>query len=274
MTPVAVTTDLLHDLVSHCHAEGFTDMAVACTVDHDGRILLIVEPGIDFIDDAWQLPTGPVLPGEMLTDALAKILAAIGLSLDEVTGYLGHHDRVDGDITRVFCFAVTVTHPDSICRSARTRHWWAAPDALPDLPGPYPIAPAVTRAPVSPPQRWDPPLATPLRSGARGVCAAQAGIELLIRHATWLHRSDFRDRFVHLHTAITGDTQMAAIDWPAAITALDTGDLPHSGGEGRVLRLAASLIDGIPVDLHDALIGLDSRNLDLVSQAVLRTAGR
>jgi hypothetical protein len=45
---------------------------------------------------------------------------------------------------------------------------------------------------------------------------------------------------------------MATIDWPAAITALDGGGLPASGGERRVLRLAASLADGIPVDLRDA----------------------
>jgi hypothetical protein len=41
-----------------------------------------------------------------------------------------------------------------------------------------------------------------------------------------------------------------------------------------MLRLAASLIAGTPVNLGDALVGLDSRNLNLVSQAVLHTAGR
>ena len=32
-----------------------------------------------------------------------------------------------------------------------------------------------------------------------------------------------------------------------------------------MLRLAASLADGIPVDLRDALVGLDARNADLVT---------
>jgi len=68
MTPPAVTTDLLHDLVAGSHAEGVIAMAVASTVDHDGRVLLIVQPGLDFIDDTWQLPAGPVLPGETLAD--------------------------------------------------------------------------------------------------------------------------------------------------------------------------------------------------------------
>lgn len=278
MTPVAVTTDLLHDLVACSHAEGVTAMDVAATVDHDGRILLLVEPGLDFIDDTWQLPTGAVLPGETLTDALPQALAAIGLSLDEVTGYLGHNDRIDsdGEVTRVFCFAVTVTHPDSICRYARVGHWWADLDDLFDLPaqrGRYPTAPA-SGAPMSRCKPEDPPLAGPLRAGARGLCAAEAGTELLIRHAVWLHRSDFRDHFVHLDNGIISDTEMADIDWRAAITALDAGQLPCSGGEGRMLRFAASLVDGIPVNLRDALIGLDSRNIDLIGQAVLHISRR
>jgi hypothetical protein len=48
-----------------------------------------------------------------------------------------------------------------------------------------------------------------------------------------------------------GTTLVAAIDWPTVITALDEGGLPASGGERRVLHLAASLADGIPVDLPD-----------------------
>lgn len=274
MTPVAVTTDLLHSLVTGSHAEGITAMAVATTVDHDGLVLLIVEPGLDFIDDTWQLPTGPVLPGETLTDALDKTTAAIGLTIDEVTGYLGYRDRDrDGELTRVFRFSVSVTDPAGICRSAHIGHCWAD---LPDLPspaGPHPAAPA-TATPMRRPELKDPPLAEPLRAHARGLYATEAGTELLIHHATWLHRRDFRDRFVHTGTNITGDTEMADIDWPAAITALDTGELPCSGGEARMLRLAASLTDGIPVDLHDALTGLDIRNTDLVSQAVLHVNGR
>lgn len=280
MTPAAVTADLLHQLVATSHAEGIIDLAVASSiVDVDDRVLLVVEPGPGVIDHTWQLPTGPVLPGETLTDALAKVLAPIGLNIDEVTGYLGHDDHLDPDdnTTRVFLFAVTVVDPHSICRSARIGHWWADledlphPPALPDLCS---TALAVTTAPVSPHEPEHPPLAQPLRASARGLPTTEAGTELFIRHATWPHRSDFQDQFVHLHTSIPGDTQTAAIDWPAAITALDTGQLPCSAGEARMLRLVASLVDGIPVDLRDALVGLDDRNLDLVSHAVLHAASR
>jgi hypothetical protein len=62
---------------------------------------------------------------------------------------------------------------------------------------------------------------------------------------------------VDIGTSTTdGITPMAAIDWPTAITALDEGGLPASGGERRVLRLAASLADGIPVDLRDELLAV------------------
>jgi hypothetical protein len=119
-----------------------------------------------------------------------------------------------------------------------------------------------------------PDLPTALRACARGFYPAEASAELLISHGSFLARSDFTGRFILLGTSITdGITTMAAIDWPAAITALDTGNLPCSGGEQRMLRLAASLADGIPVDLRDALTGLDDRNINLVITAVLHASG-
>jgi hypothetical protein len=54
---------------------------------------------------------------------------------------------------------------------------------------------------------------------------------------------------------------MAWINWDAVITALDGGRLPASGGERRIVRIAASLAAGHPVSLRDALPGLDPHNL-------------
>lgn len=120
-----------------------------------------------------------------------------------------------------------------------------------------------------------PDLRAALRACASGFYPAEASAELLISHGSFLARSDFRDRFVRLGTSITdGTTKMADIDWTAAITALDTSDLPCSGGEQRMLRLAASLADGIPVDLRDTLTGLDNRNISLVIAAVLHATGK
>ena len=124
MTPAAVTGTLLHDLVTGSHAEGITALGVETVIEHNDAVLLVAEPGPDF-DDTWQLPGGPVLPGQTLTDALHPAAAAIGLTIDEVTGYLGHHDHPGAQATtRVFRFAVTVTDPGAICRHAGTGHRW------------------------------------------------------------------------------------------------------------------------------------------------------
>jgi hypothetical protein len=66
---------------------------------------------------------------------------------------------------------------------------------------------------------------------------------------------------------------MAVVDWEAAVAALEAGVLPCSGGEGRVLRIAASIGEGVPVDLREAVTGLDENNAVLAAAAVLRAAG-
>jgi 8-oxo-dGTP diphosphatase len=263
MTPPAAGT-LLHDLVTRSHAEGITALGVEAVIEHDDRVLLIAEPGPDFTDETWQLPAGPVLPGQTLTDALHPAVAAIGLTIDQITGYLGHHDHpCDRATIRVFRFAVTVTDPAAICRHAGTGHRWAE-----DLDCP-PADPAGPPAPMNTPASAEPPLAGPLRAWAGGIYPDEAGVELLIGHASFLHRADFTSRFI----TIPGDSAgLAVIDWPAAITALD-GSLPCSGGENRMLRLAASLAAGIPVNLRDALTGIDGRGIQLVVQAVLHASG-
>ena len=119
------------------------------------------------------------------------------------------------------------------------------------------------------------PLHAALRASASGIFPLEAGTELLIGQDTWLLRGDFTDSFVRVSVSITdGITEMAAIDWPAAITALDAGNLPCSGGERRMLRLAASIASGIPVSLRDTLTGIDNRNVQLVITAVLHASGQ
>jgi hypothetical protein len=46
------------------------------------------------------------------------------------------------------------------------------------------------------------------------------------------------------------------------------------GGEQRMLKITASLADGIPVDLRDTLTSLDQRNVGLVVTAVQHAAGQ
>jgi hypothetical protein len=115
-------------------------------------------------------------------------------------------------------------------------------------------------------------LAAGLRAHAAGLYCLEAAAELLIAKS-WLHRDDFTSRFVTLHPGIGNGQQVAVIDWPAVITALGSS-LPCSGGEQRMLKITASLADGIPVDLQDTLTGLDDRNVHLLVTAIFRASGK
>jgi hypothetical protein len=112
-----------------------------------------------------------------------------------------------------------------------------------------------------------PSLLAALRTGAEGICTLEAATGLLIAHGTWLARDDFA-RFVHHGTGT------AAIDWEAAINAMDTGELPSSAGEKRMLRLAASLADQAHVNLGEAITGIDGHNVGLLIKSVRHASGR
>jgi hypothetical protein len=115
-------------------------------------------------------------------------------------------------------------------------------------------------------------LPTALQACASGLHPLAAGVSLLISSGASPHRSDFTGRFIK-HAAGSG-VAMAAIDWEAAVTALSRGELPCSGGERRLLKLSASLADGVPVDLRDAATGLDSRNIQRLVTAIRHASGK
>jgi hypothetical protein len=99
----------------------------------------------------------------------------------------------------------------------------------------------------------------------------EAAVELLIGHRSWLVRDDF---LVHVEfcRGFHGES-MAAIDWLAAWTALEDGHMPCSSGERQILRVAASIAEGLPIDLRDAVSWLDAVNSVLVARAVLAAGG-
>lgn len=112
---------------------------------------------------------------------------------------------------------------------------------------------------MNPPAR----LATALRAHAQGLCCLEAAAELLISQS-WLHRADFTSQFVRVQRGLADGPEMAALG----------ASLPCSGGEQRMLRITASLADGIPVDLRDTLTGIDDRNVQLLITAVLHASGQ
>jgi hypothetical protein len=80
-------------------------------------------------------------------------------------------------------------------------------------------------------------------------------------------------RFVTVYRNPGGGQPAAVIDWPAVVTALGTS-LPCSGGEQRMLKITASLADGIPVDLRDTITGIDDRNIQSLLTAIRRASGK
>jgi hypothetical protein len=112
-----------------------------------------------------------------------------------------------------------------------------------------------------------PSLPAALRAGAAGIYCLEAAAGLIIAHGTWLIREDSTCLIEH-------GTGTAAIDWEAAAAELESGGLPSSGGERRMLWLAASLAGQAPVILGDAITGIDERNVGLLVQAVLHASGQ
>lgn len=115
-------------------------------------------------------------------------------------------------------------------------------------------------------------LAAALQACASGLYPLEAGVALLASSGAFLHRSDFASRFIEHGTS--NGIEMAAIDWEAAAAALDGGGLPCSAGERRILFLSASLAAGIPVDLRDAVTGLDDSNIQKLVTAILHASGK
>jgi len=68
------------------------------------------------------------------------------------------------------------------------------------------------------------------------------------------------------------DRRVAAVDFAAAADAVQ-GVLPCSAGERQVLLVAASIAEGIPVDLREAASCLDAANVARAAQAVCHAGG-
>jgi hypothetical protein len=100
----------------------------------------------------------------------------------------------------------------------------------------------------------------------------EAAAELLIGHRAWLEREDFLRLAVQLQWEPFRDRQVAVVDLAAAADAVQ-GTLACSAGERQVLLAAASIAEGIPVDLREAAASLDGVNAARVAVAVCHAAG-
>lgn len=106
-----------------------------------------------------------------------------------------------------------------------------------------------------------------VRAWAKGIYPTEAGVELLIRdgkaiyeRAPWL---------TELEPVGDDRPRMVAVD----VDELLAGTGACSGGEQRLVRIAASMLNGPPVDLAEEIPGLDRPHQVLVLAAIAHAAG-
>jgi len=104
-----------------------------------------------------------------------------------------------------------------------------------------------------------------LRRWAKGLYPLEAGVELLVR--------SFDGRFANPSQPWVQQGDDLGWWWIDAEQMNDDNYGALSGGETRLLRIAASLLDGPPVDLNGSLAGLDRQHCQLVLAAIAHASG-
>ncbi|WP_222192586.1 hypothetical protein [Modestobacter italicus] len=113
-----------------------------------------------------------------------------------------------------------------------------------------------------------------LLRAAVGDYAAEAAVLLLANSGSWLSRLQAAGLIdIALDEDAADGGPWAAVLWGDLDQALRTGAIAGTGGELRLLRAAASLADGQPVDLADLTAGVDRAELTLLLAAVAHAAG-
>ena len=112
-----------------------------------------------------------------------------------------------------------------------------------------------------------------LLRAAVGDYAVEAAVLLLANSGQWLSRLQAAGLISIVLDGEVDDGPWAAVHWNDLDGALRTGALSGTGGELWLLRVAAGLADGQPVDLADLTAGVDRAELTLVLAALAHAAG-
>lgn len=117
-------------------------------------------------------------------------------------------------------------------------------------------------------------LADALQTMADGSPNLRAATGLLADHGLWIKRLAERPGLLLIDYSGPAPKPYG-INWLKVVEALATKELPASGGELRILSIAASLADtAARIPLGDAVSGLDATNLDRVLKAITVANGR
>ncbi|WP_406486525.1 NUDIX hydrolase [Streptomyces sp. NBC_01563] len=125
-----VDAALLGELIHAADADGITKHVVGAVISNaEGKVLLLHRTADDYLGGLWELPSGGVDAGEILTEALHReITEETGLTVTTIGAYLGHFDYLSksGKKTRQFNFTADVTHEsDTVKLSEHDAHLWA-----------------------------------------------------------------------------------------------------------------------------------------------------
>lgn len=112
-----------------------------------------------------------------------------------------------------------------------------------------------------------------LREWAKGIYTIEAAVELLIRFQSGRFVAEGEPWIVAPREERRGNMRSGYWLDVDQLTAEATAAAVLSGGERRVLSVAASLAGGSPIDLADAVSGLDRETLDLVLAAIAHAGG-
>ncbi|MFG3054222.1 NUDIX hydrolase [Kitasatospora sp. NPDC048239] len=133
----ATEPDFVPGLLAEAENAGIGQFVVGALItDEVGRVLLLRRRPEDFLGGLWELPGGGVEPGEHLEQALNReVMEETGLTLTEVTGYVGTFDYSsdNGQMTRQFTFAVTVEKHEPIVLTEHDDSTWADRSDLPTV---------------------------------------------------------------------------------------------------------------------------------------------
>jgi hypothetical protein len=111
-----------------------------------------------------------------------------------------------------------------------------------------------------------------LLRAAVGDYSAEAAVLLLANAGHWLPQLQGAG-LICLLGDVDGDGLWAQVAWSDLDGALRAGRIGGSSSQLRLLRAAASLADGQPVDLGDLAAGVDRDGLALVLAAVAHAGG-
>ncbi|SEO75523.1 hypothetical protein [Trujillonella endophytica] len=111
-----------------------------------------------------------------------------------------------------------------------------------------------------------------LLRAALGDYSDEAAVLLLITSGHWLPQLQ-SSGLITLDGNVDGEGLWAHIAWPELDGAMRIGTITGTSSQRWVLRAAASIADGHPVDLGDLVTGLDRHALTLVLAAMAHAAG-